>query len=375
MLAFIGSSQAMAPFIPLHAQQLGMSAGAIGLLLGGQGVAGLAASLAGGAWMGAIGPRRMAFWSSLVSFAALVALWRWPTIAMLAVTLSIVWAAGALVGVASQTLVLTSDAGPRRDHIVGMHAFYASLGTTIGPLLGTATVRAGGELSAVFLTAAVMCGLAAPVSLLAAKRSSVDVARPSGLWGVGRLTASAVLALGAVFTAEFVYVAWMTFYPLALDGWGHRPEFVGVIFTVHGIALSLVRPWLAAIVARSSRAGIIVLSFVVFGAGLALAAVSKAAPTALAAAVLTGVAVGFIFPLTMVLVTHEAVGERVARLLGLRFAIMTGGAMLGPVVIGGVAAAGLPAAMAATAALCGVATLWAFWIDRGTVFLTLQNRR
>jgi len=375
MLAFIGSSQAMAPFIPLHAQQLGMSAGAIGLLLGGQGVAGLVASLAGGAWVGSIGPRRMAFWSSVVSLAALLALWRWPTIAVLAVTLSVVWAAGSLVGVASQTLVLTSDAGPRRDHIVGMHAFYASLGTTIGPLLGTASVRASGELTTVFLAAAIICGAAAPVSLLAAEHGTVDVARPSGLWGGGSLTTSAVLALGAVFTAEFVYVAWMTFYPLALTGWGHRPEFVGIIFAVHGVALSIVRPWLGAIVARSSRASIIVFSFVFFGLGLALAAVSKSAAVAVAAAVCTGIGVGFIFPLTMVLVTHDAVGERVARLLGLRFAIMTGGAMLGPVMIGVVAAAGLPAAMTATAAICGGAAVWAFWINRGTVFLTLQNRR
>ena len=365
MLAFTGSSQAMGPFIPLQAQQLGMSTSAIGLLLGGQGVAGLVASLAGGAWMGKVGPRRMAFWASVVSLGSLLALWRWPSIAVLALTLTIVWATGSLVGVASQTLVLTSDPGPRRDHTVGMHAFYASLGMTIGPLLGSASVRASGSLNVVFLVAAVVCGAAAPVALLASERGRVDVAHPSARWGGAPLAQPVILGLGAVMVAEFAYVAWMTFFPLAMAAAGRQPEFVGVIFAVHGIALSVVRPGLGALVARASRVGVIVVSFIFLAAGLGVAAVSRSVPASLAAAALTGVGVGCIFPLTMVLVTHEASGERVARLLGLRFAAMTAGAMLGPALIGVVAAASLPAAMTVTAGVCAAAGAWALWIGRG----------
>jgi predicted MFS family arabinose efflux permease len=133
---------------------------------------------------------------------------------------------------------------------------------------------------------------------------------------------------------------------------------------VHGVALSTVRPGLGALVARTSRVSIVVASFILLGAGLGLAAVSRSMPASLAVAGLTGIGVGFLFPLTMVLVTHEAARERVARLLGLRFAIVTAGAMLGPALICVVATESLPAAMAVTAGICTVGGMWALWIGR-----------
>ncbi len=376
VLIFTGLGQAMGPFIPLEAQRLGMATSTIGLLLGGQGIAGLIASLAGGAWMGSIGPRRMAFWASVVSMLSLLVLWRWPSVLALGLVLTVVWATSSVVIVAGQTLVLTDEHLSGRDQAVGMHAFYASLGMIIGPLMGAVAVRASGSLGTVFFMAAVACGLAVPVALRAPQRGRVDVGRPSFLAGVLPLSPPVILGLGSVLVAEFTYVAWMTFFPLALKADGHSPEFIGVIFAVHGVALSAVRPGLAFVVARLSRVGVVVTSFVFIAAGLVVAAISRSVPASVATAVLSGIGVGFLFPLTMILVTEGITSDRVARLLGLRFAVVTAGAMLGPSLIGLIASASLPAAMGASAAICALAGGWAILRRSApTHFLTPENRQ
>lgn len=349
MLLSTVAGQAIAPFVPLYAQNLGMGTGTIGLLVGAGGITALVASLLAGAWLGSVGPRRLVILSAAISVGGLSLIWLRPSIVVLVLAFPLFSAMQAIVAISSQTLVFMRVDPRRPDHTVGMHAFYASLGMTLGPLLGSAVVRAAGGLGLVFLVSAAAIGAAALVALAAPERGVVETSRPQPyLADILSVSSPARLALATVLVAEFCYMGWATFFPLAMRSAGRTPEFIGLVFSVHGIVVSLVRPALAALVSRFSRPGVLAASFLVNAAGLLAAAVPRSVALTLACAVLLGLGFGLAFPITMLLVSEGATGSRIGRLLSARFVTMMLGQVLGPTVTG------LAAGLSVIGALGGV---------------------
>ena len=340
----------ISPFVPLYAQNLGLSTGTIGLLVGAGGIMALGASLLAGALLGSVGPRRLVLVSAAVTAGGLALLGLRPSVTVLVVALPIVAAMGAIMAISVQTLVFLRADPLRPDHTVGMHAFYASLGLTVGPLVGAAAVRATGSLDMVFLVSALVIGFGLLVALAAPERGVVETSRPQPyLTDIMAMSHHARLAVITVLIAEFSYVAWATFYPLALRGAGRSPEFIGLVFSIQGVVISVVRPALAALVARFSRPGVLAAAFLMNAGGLVAAAVPQSSPLTLASALLTGLGIGLIFPITMLLVSEGATGNRVGRLLSARFVTMMMGQVLGP------SATGLVAGWSIVGALGGVA--------------------
>lgn len=374
MLLSTTAGQAIAPFAPLYAQSLGMGAGTIGLLVGVGGITALVASLFAGAWLGSVGPRRLVLLGATISAGGLGLVWLRPSILTLVFALPLFSAMQAIMAISSQTLVFMR-ADPRRpDHTVGMHAFYASLGMTLGPLMGSAAVRAAGGLDLVFLVSAAAIGAAALVALVARERGVVETVRPEPyLADVLSVSGHARLALATVLVAEFCYVGWATFFPLAMRSAGRSPEFIGLVFAVHGLVVSLVRPALAALVSRLSRVGVLAASFLVNAAGLLAAAVPRSGVLILACAVLLGVGIGLVFPITMLLVSEGATGNRVGRLLSARFVTMMMGQVLGPVATGLVAGLSVIGALGAVGGVSAVTGLFVLSYARTQAFLDTRK--
>jgi MFS family permease len=367
MLLSTMASQAIAPFVPLYAQTLGLEAGTIGLLVGAGGATALAASLLAGALLGRVGPRRLILIGSAATAAGLAAVGTWPSVAVLVVVLPLASAMQAIMAISSQTLVFLRTTPERADQRAGMHTFYASLGLTLGPLAGSAAVRTAGTLDVVFLVGAAIIGAALAVALAASAPGVVETSRPQPyLTDVLALSPAARLAVVAVLIAEFTYVGWATFYPLALRAVGRSPEAIGLVFSVQGVVISLVRPGLAALVARLSRSGALGVSFLVNAAGLLAATVPQSSGLMLACAALTGLGIGLAFPITMVMVSEGATGNRVGRLLSARFVTMMLGGVLGPSVTG------LAAGWSVVGALGGVAGVAA---ATGLVVLSAHRRQ
>jgi MFS family permease len=355
------ASQATAPFVPLYAQTLGLGAGTIGLLVGGGGVTALAASLLAGTLLGSAGPRRLVLIGTAATAAGLTAVGTWPSVVVLFVVLPLVSAMQAIMAISSQTLVFLRTTPERVDQRAGMHTFYASLGLMLGPLAGAAAVRAAGALEVVFLLGAAIIGVALVVALAASAPGVIETSRPQPyLTDVLTMSPGARLAVVAVLIAEFTYVGWATFYPLALRAAGQSPEAIGLVFAMQGVVISLVRPGLATLVARLSRPGVLAVSFLVTAAGLLAATVPESGVLMVACAVLTGLGIGLAFPITMVMVSEGATGNRVGRLLSARFVTMMLGGVLGPSVTGlaaGWSVVGALGGVAGVAAVTGVIVL------------------
>jgi hypothetical protein len=283
------------------------------------------------------------------------------------------WGVFPVVAVACQTLVVTTASAPRRDHAVGMHSFYTSLGHPIGPTLSTTAVHtwttegAAFPVGAVVLVGSAVAALATPTRRASATSTPRGHAAGSASTGasfvedVRDAPPAARTALLAALAAQFCYDAWNAFYPLALTGSGHSATAIGVVFGVFGLVVPLVRPLLGTLAARLGRIGVLLLAFLCVAAGGWAAAIPASRVGVAACVLLLGIGFGLVFPVTVVLATAGAAVDAVGRRLAARFFMMMSGGMLGPVAIGVVAARHLPAAMAATAVVATGAcvALWA----------------
>ncbi len=362
MLSSTVAGAALTPFVPLYAQSLGMGERTIGVFMSALGFAALAASLFTAAWLGRLGPRRLAIWASALGAGAMLLVWAWRAAAIFTSALLVYWAAGPALAISVQMLVITRAGARGRDFAVGMHTFYASLGNTIGPLAASAVVHATGHVGSAFLVAVGASAVAAGVAFAAPRADRVDVARyTSFLDGVRTASSPARIGLAAIMLAEFSYIGWGTFFPLVLRAGGRSPAMIGLVFSVYGIMISVVRPLLARLAARFSQTGVLIASFLLFASGLGFAAVPASTPLVFGSAMLVGLAVGLAFPVTMLLVTRDVEEKRAGGLLATRFTSMMTGGVAGPLLTGMVAGYSLPAALGGVGALCGAAGLWILW--------------
>jgi MFS family permease len=376
MLSATIAGQSMTPFLSLYAQNLGMSTGAIGVFISVLGTAALLASLFTASWLGRLGPRRLALSASLVSAGALltVGVLRSPIVFML--VLPMYSAVGPALAIASQMLVITRAGARGRDAAVGMHTFYASLGNTIGPLAGSVVVHATGHISSAFLIAAAASTAAAGVAYSVPRGDRIEVARAASFAdGARAASGQARIALVAIMIAEFSYIAWATFFPLALRAEGRSPAVIGLVYSVYGVMISVVRPLLPRVAARLSRVGVMAASFLLYGAALGLAAVPVSTPLILSSAILEGVAVGLVYPITIILVTQDAEEKRVGGLLAARFTSMMTGDVAGPFLTGLFAGYSLTAALGGVGGLCVATGIWIVWRGRRTSREFLDTRK
>jgi predicted MFS family arabinose efflux permease len=371
MLSYTIAGQTILPFVPLYAQQLGMSNRAIGVLLSLPGLGAVLATLVASVWLARVGARRLLLGASLVAFVSLVAVWRWTSVGALGLFVPLFWAVQPLIAIAVQVLVVMRGAVVGRDRAVGMHSFYQSLGTSLGPLLGSAAIAATGTVETVFLAAATASLAGAAITLRTPDLRPTDLASSMTVRaGLRAVPVTARVAILAILVAEFCYVAWGTFFPLALKGVGVRPEGIGLVFAIYGAAISASRVTLAWLVPRVGRLGVLVASLGLMAVGMWFSVAPGGSLMPYVAAVLLGLG-GLAFPITIVLVSAAAPPGGLGGLLAVRFLAITVGQMVGPVAAGIVAGASVGAALGAVAGLASATVVWVLWFRRqaGDTFL------
>jgi predicted MFS family arabinose efflux permease len=223
-------------------------------------------------------------------------------------------------------------------------------------------VAATSSISPVFLAAGVVSGAAAALTLWTADEGRAPAVRtPPFFAGLRAVPVTVRLSVYLVMVAEFCYVGWVTFFPLALKGAGRTPEAIGLVFALYGVAISVVRTAMAWLVHRLGRLGVLVAAFAFLAAGLWLSLFTASLPATLSAAVLLGLG-GLVFPMTIVLVSAPTAPDQLGRLLAVRFLAITVGQMLGPALTGLLAGYNVLAALVGVAVLASATTVWVAWV-------------
>jgi predicted MFS family arabinose efflux permease len=168
-------------------------------------------------------------------------------------------------------------------------------------------------------------------------------------------------------SSEFALSFWNAYFPLLLAGKGFSPEVIALYFSLRGVATASIRPLLGVFTRRVSRTFALIASLATMALALAMMP-ALGRPTEFAAVVLLfGTAAGFIFPLTLALVSVGFSVEAMGTGVGIRQFVTRIGQLLGPVLLGLVTqAAGLTTAFVTSAVVVGgTAAVYARFRARG----------
>lgn len=367
---FLSGSQAMIPFIPLHALSLGADPAAIGIILGGYHLLPLLLAIPLGGVIQRWGPARSLFLASLSGAGAALFMVQGGLL-YLVVGLLVFGVASLTIVIAGQVETLVTVPEADWDHAIGMFAFSTSLGLIAGPLIGGFLSKLGGVRLTFYGTIAL--ALAAALVMLRAAtlpRAKIVFPAPPSLAGVvttlGRQSALTTVLLCSL-SSEFALSFWNAFFPLLLAGKGLPPQVIGLFFSLRGVATASIRPLLGVITRHITRDTALVVSMATMAVTLAAMPVLDTPARLSLAVVLFGLAAGFIFPLTLALVSVGLTSESVGTGVGIRQFVTRVGQLLGPLVLGMLTqAAGLQAAFVASAVvISGSAAVFARYRPRG----------
>jgi len=366
---FLSGSQAMIPFVPLYARSLGAHPAAIGLILGGYHVLPQLVAIPLGGIIQRWGAGRSMLAACLCGAAG--------ALVMLGGGLPYLVFGLLVFGVASLTVVssgqvetLLNVPAEAWDRAIGMFAFSTSLALIVGPLAGATLVRLGGYALIFPGTAVLVLAAGASILRLAQRpRGEALLSRPPSR----RATLSALgqpavaLVLLCSMTSESALSFWSGFFPLLLAGKGFTPEVIALYFSLRGVATASIRPLLGVFTRLASRARVLIVSLALMALALALMPVLTRPTEYAAVVILFGIAAGFIFPLTLALVSVGFSPEAMGTGVGIRQFVTRVGQLLGPVLLGLVTqATGLTAAFVTSAVIVGgTAAVYARFRARG----------
>jgi MFS family permease len=335
LMAVLGVSS-IAPALPRIAQNLGVSAGEVGLLVTAFTLPGVILTTIAGILADRYGRLRVLL-PGLLLFAiagiACVFATSLPTL----IALRVVQGVGAsAVGSINVTLIGDLFVDRQRTTAMGLNASVLSVGTAAYPAIGGALAMIAW--SAPFALAF----LALPVAFLAVRRLHAapkgekgDLALYFGdLWEIVRRRD--VLALFFASTAIFIllYGAYITFLPFLMsDRFGSTPLGIGLLMAGLSASTAVTSANLGRLAGRLGEVGVMRVGFVVFAAGLALIPWAPTVWALAAPAVLLGFAFATTIPVVMVLLTAIAPVDRRGAVMSLNGTVLRLGQTLGPPVM------------------------------------------
>ena len=354
---FLSGSQAMIPFVPLYARSLGADAAAIGFILGGYHMLPLLVAIPLGSFVQRWGTRRSMALASLSGALAPLLVLR-GGVQNLVAGLLLFGVSSLTIVIAGQVETLVTVPSAHWDRAIGIFAFSTSLGLIVGPLVGGFLSELGG-LRLNFYGTAALASAAALVMLRSARRRGVRVilpAPPPALEVLATLVERPTLftALLCSLSSEFALSFWNAFFPLLLAGRGFSPQVIGLFFSLRGVATASIRPFLSVLTHRISRPVALIVCMAVMALTLVAMPVFDRVTALGAAVVVFGLAAGFIFPLTLALVSVGLTSESMGTGVGIRQFVTRMGQLLGTILLGVVTqAAGLQTAFVASAIVLG----------------------
>jgi MFS family permease len=335
LMAVLGVSS-IAPALPRIAQNLGVSAGEVGLLVTAFTLPGVILTTVAGVLADRYGRLRVLL-PGLLLFAIAGTACAFATSLPTLIALRVVQGVGAsAVGSINVTLIGDLFVDRQRTTAMGLNASVLSVGTAAYPAIGGALAMLAW--SAPFALAA----LAVPVAILAVRRLHAapkgekgDLAIYFGdLWVIVRRRD--VLALFFASTAIFVllYGAYITFLPFLMsDRFGSTPLGIGLLMAGLSAATAVTSANLGRLAGRLGEVGVMRVGFLVFAAGLALIPWAPNVWALAAPAVLLGFAFAATIPIVMVLLTAVAPVDRRGAVMSLNGTVLRLGQTLGPPVM------------------------------------------
>lgn len=222
----------------------------------------------------------------------------------------------------------------KRSAAIGWNIWAATVGAVVGPLLLSATERAGGSLglapmSGPFLVAAIAFGISgvalfvlyAPARPLPGGPATFTLPEHTPAPGALRL------AVVSLVVGQVVMVLIMTMTPIHIRHGGHGLDSVGVVFASHTFGMFAFSPVAGSLSDRLGRVPMILSASGVLVVSGLLAAMSDAGSMALAVALfLLGLGWCFSFVSASALLTESAPLSRLVRIQGVADSLVWGSA-------------------------------------------------
>ncbi|MBM3450026.1 MAG: MFS transporter [Armatimonadetes bacterium] len=342
-VAYMVAFNIASPMLPLYLTAKGASPALVGAVLASSSVMPLLLGVSLGALVVVHGASRVSL-ASAILFAIATALFiPEPSPLWTAILFGLVNVGHLGMMIATQATVAGWSTLEERAAVYGQYTFWVSAGNVAGPILGGVVAERFGfgaafaamfGVSLVAIVAALRIadrpgGLPTGVTLATAYRAAFSLARDDG---VAVILFISFLVVGAQSLQ-------ITFYPLLLQKGGLTAERIGVLVAILNFASMIVRPFLGVGVRRLGYAAILIGGNLVGAASYLLAIKAGSFAPHVGAAVVMGIAMGFIQPLTMSLMASSVAPPMLGLAMSARLTIQRLSLILGPLIFGFVVAA------------------------------------
>ena len=338
LMAVLGVAS-IAPALPMIAETLNVSPGAVGLLVTAFTFPGVILTTFAGILADRYGRLRILI-PGLILFAVAGIACVFATSLSTLIALRVVQGIGASpIGSINVTLIGDLFADRQRTTAMGFNASVLSIGTAMYPAIGGALAMVAW--SAPFGLAV----LAIPVAVLAVRRlhmaprgHKADLREYfGGLWEIVRRPD--VLALFFASTAIFIllYGAYVTFLPFLMAGkYASSPLEIGLVMAGLSLSTAVTSANLGRLAGWLGEVKLMRFGFVVFGAGLASIPLCPTVWALGVPAVLLGFAFATTIPVVQVLLTAVAPADRRGAVMSLNGTVLRLGQTLGPPIMAAV---------------------------------------
>jgi MFS family permease len=326
------------PLVPLVAHDLGASPTVIGIIVGAFGLLSFFLAIPVGGLTDRMGIKRALALGVLCNIVSSLLLLRAGHV----VTLMVSQVAGGLGFqlhiVASQAFIASLNSPLRRESEFGYLTFSASLGQSMGPVLGGVIASHLGYQGA-FLASLVVSALGLVILGFRDSRGVRTPGRYSLRGDLGHagalLSNSGMLAILAItFVVIFTVSLRTSFLPVLLLERGSSEALVGLLISLFAGTSTLIRLFTGSLLQRFSRRSMLALAISAVALGVGLIPILSTVSTVALALCIFGFGFGLAQPLSMVMVADLADPLHSGLSMGIRFMSITLASILGPVLLG-----------------------------------------
>ena len=312
---------AVRPMTSLFATDLGVSEAQIGLLTACFSLAPLFLAVFAGRFIDHFGEKLPVLVGSAALAVALIAIYALPYLGTVYVAQLLLGGAQLLTFVALQNRVASSVPPEERNQAVASFSLYASIGSMVGPLLGGyATEHFGFTLSYLLFSIFALYPLLISVLLIPSARREDDENSKSHslkqLFGIQGLTQAIVISMLILAALDIFYV----YFPLYASSIGLTPSAIGWVLTMFSLATMVSRIVLPKLVAQFGKNN--VLFYFMLGGAIfySLVPLFKGLILLAMVAILIGLGLGVVQPLTIIICYNLAPAGRTGEVLATRMA-------------------------------------------------------
>ena len=327
------------PFIPLLAEKMGAGPAAIGFIVGAFSLTAVFLSIPLGGLVDRFGVKQLLIIGVIFNIINAAILIQTETVTMLITAQLIAGIAFLLHVVASQAYISRLADASRREKGFGWLSFGASVGQSLGPILGGILVSRFDYRTA-FWVVLVLSGAGLILTGLKDTKESISTKSSynplEDARQAGELAIHPKVLMVLIFTFAIVFAASLrsSFLPVLLRTEGFTEFTVGILISIFAVMSTFIRLVFGRLLNIFDRKTLLAVSMltIIFAVGLMPSTVSTAGFALLIS--IFGLGFGMTQPLSMVMVADLADPNQSGLTMGLRFtAIMLAG-LLSPILLG-----------------------------------------